>query len=341
MRNESSLESNSSPSATTSVASRSRRVKLSAALTAALSAGFVAGLPLGPAASIASAAVAPQSGSYWAHVKGDNVMVRSGPSVQSAYAIGRLSAGQPVKVVAVEYGWAKVAAVGPAFTSMFAYVKADSNSSYDAAAKSLTVTGKADLIAANMDVGYAPEKSWKLLGTVATGEKLTVIEEKKAGSDTFYSVRMPTSTEVWVNNQFLGAATQEEADAIESALRGGTPIPPPMVVTPSPTATPTPAGTPTATPTATPGQTPGQTPGTPRSDRRWPHSGWHHSGWHHSGWHHPRRASRTTHPSSRRSILKRSGRRSRRTRRPRPSERPRRPPPKNAVASRWSVSSAR
>lgn len=218
---------------------------LAGTLAASIAPAASAAAPFSPAANPVA-----EGGAYWAQVKGDNVMVRSGPSVQSAYAIGRLSAGQPVKVNAVEYGWAKVAAVGPAFATMFAYIKADSNSNYDAASQTLTVTGKADLIAANMDVGYAPEKSWKLLGNVAAGEKLSVLEVKKAGADTFYSVRMPATTEVWVNNQFLASVTQEEADAIETALKGGKPVPAPMVVTPAPNAPPAPAANPQPTPTS-------------------------------------------------------------------------------------------
>jgi hypothetical protein len=257
-----------------SVLSRASRPGVMAALMGSLTATAPAALlPVFLSATATTAMAAPtplearvQSGSFWAQVKGDNVMIRSGPSVQSAYAVGRLTAGTPIKVLAVEYGWAKVAAVGPAFSSLFGYIKSDGSSSYDSATKTLTITGKADLFAANMDVGYAPEKSWKQLGSVATGERLAVVDVKTVGPDTFYAVRMPASTEVWVNNQFLAAMTQEEADAIEKALASGGAVPQPMVVTPTPTVTPAPAQTPPAqapnTPTPTPAVPPTATEGT-------------------------------------------------------------------------------
>ncbi len=249
------------------ILSRASRSSVVAALMGSLAATapavlLMAASPASAAAPRSPAAARAQAGAYWAQVKGDNVMIRSGPSVQSAYAIGRLTAGTPIKVLAVEYGWAKVAAVGPAFGSLFGYIKGDGSSSYDAATKVLTITGKAELLAANMDVGYAPEKSWKQLGSVGTGERLAVVDVKTVGPDTFYAVKMPASTEVWVNNQFLAAMTQEEADAIEKALATGGSVPTPIVVTPTPTPqTPTPTPTPTpTTPTPSGVQTPAGTP---------------------------------------------------------------------------------
>ncbi|MBL9120202.1 MAG: hypothetical protein JNL80_09845 [Phycisphaerae bacterium] len=208
-------------------------------------------LAAAPAPGLLAAALAAplQAGPYWASATGDDVLIRSGPSIQSAYAIGRLAKGQAVKVLAVEYGWAKVAAVGPAFHGMFAYVKADASSNYDAASKLLTITGEASLIAANMDVGYAPEKSWRTVGTAKAGDKLSVSEVKKAGSDTFYAVGLPASSEVWVYNQFLQALSQAEADAFEKSLHGGAPVtvpPAPSGPTTTPPVTPNPAGTGTA-----------------------------------------------------------------------------------------------
>ncbi len=240
------------------VLSRVSRPSVAFALVGSLTLGSSALLSGAAFAAAPRTALEPrvQAGAYWAQVKGDNVMIRSGPSVQSAYAVGRLTAGTPIKVLGVEYGWAKVAAVGPAFASLFGYIKSDGSSSYDAATKMLTVTGKAELLAANMDVGYAPEKSWKQLGSIATGERLSVVDVKTVGPDTYYAVRMPASTEVWVNNQFLAAMTQEEADAIEKALATGGAVPKPMVVTPTPTPTPTPVAPTTPTPASGAGTTP-------------------------------------------------------------------------------------
>lgn len=203
-----------------------------------------------PSALAAVAAAAPQAGPYWAKVNGDDVLIRSGPSTQSAYAIGRFAKGQAVKVLAVEYGWAKIAAVGPAFSGIYAYIKGDTNSSFDAASKVLTITADANLIAANMDTGYAPEKSWRSIGTAKAGDKLTVNEVKKVGADTYYAVPLPSNAEAWVFNQFLVTMTQEEADAVEKGGRAPTP----------PAPAPTPAAHPTPTPAAPTNPTPGASP---------------------------------------------------------------------------------
>lgn len=229
--------------------SRSLALSVSSAPTFALSFALPLTTPLvaatalvGTASTFAAApAPLPQSGPYWAKVTGDDVLVRSGPSIQSAYAIGRLPKGQAVKVIAVEYGWAKVAATGSAFQSTIVYIKKDTNSSYDEASKRLTVTGEAGLIAANMDVGYAPEKSWRNIGTAKSGETFAVTDVKQVGPDTFYSVPIPASAEVWVYNQFLQTLTQAEADALEQG-RATTPT------VPAPTPKPTPPAGPTANP---------------------------------------------------------------------------------------------
>ncbi|MDZ4755538.1 MAG: hypothetical protein SGJ11_13705 [Phycisphaerae bacterium] len=174
-----------------------------------------------------------QEGPFWAAVRGDNVMIRSGPSVQSHYVMGRLQAGQNVKVLSVDHGWAKIAAVGPVFQNVTGFVKQDDAVVYDKASKKLAVRSASKLFATNVDAESDPAKSWRQLLDLAQGDSLTVTEERTSGSDTYYAVRLPTKSEVWVNNQFLAPLTQEEADAIEASLRGGPAVPPPMVVTPT------------------------------------------------------------------------------------------------------------
>jgi uncharacterized protein YgiM (DUF1202 family) len=218
-------------------------VLAAAAASASISASPSVVANLAPAGAIATA-VAAQAGPYWAAVRGDDVNVRSGPSVSSHYSIGTLKAGQPVRVLAVETGWAKVAPVGPAFANFNGYVKGDSSVSYDASTKKLTVLGSSKVFAQNFEAGMDPAKSWRSVGDLRQGDTLNVVEVRTAGADTFYSVRLPASAEVWVSNQFLAALTQAEADALDAQLRGGPAVPPPVVVTPTPTPTPTPPATP-------------------------------------------------------------------------------------------------
>ncbi|MBL9149086.1 MAG: hypothetical protein JNM94_10375 [Phycisphaerae bacterium] len=199
-----------------------------------------------PAPATPATAPAQTSTVYWAVVKGDNVMLRSAPTVQGTYPFGRLFTGQPLKVIESDYGWAKVQAIGPTFTNVFGFVKATNATQFNPTTKKLSITGKASLVAPNMDAKFAPDKSWRELITLNAGDSLDVIEEVKAQSDTFYSVRLPEKAFGWVNLQFLAAMPQQEADALEASLKG-TPL-----AAPAPAATATPAATPTSNPAATP-----------------------------------------------------------------------------------------
>lgn len=168
---------------------------------------------------------APASGPYWATVIGDGVMLRSGPSVASAYPYGRLATGQPLKVLEAQYGWARVAAVGPSFDTVFGFVKADDSMRYDQASRTVVVGGKTPLLAPNMDANFAPDKSWRQLTMLNEGERLAVVEEVRSERDRFYSVRLPARAEGWVNLQFLEPVSQDQADRFEDALRTGSPFP--------------------------------------------------------------------------------------------------------------------
>ncbi len=215
--------------------------------------------------ALTSSAIAAD-GPYWATVTGDNVMIRSGPSSSSHYPIGRAQAGQPLKVLSVEYGWAKVAAIGPSFAGTTAYIKAEPNVTFNQSAKTISVQAPTKLLAANMDSAFDPSKSWRTMSPdLAAGDTLAVVEVKQAGNDTYYAVRLPVKTEAFVNQQFIRDMTQAEADAMEASLGGGAaaPVAKPPVVTP-PTATP--PAKPTAAPSAAPNVTPPAAPATPTTD---------------------------------------------------------------------------
>lgn len=224
--------------------SAKRMFVVSALLLAPLTVAWIAA----PALAVPQTAAA--SGPYWAAVKGDSVMLRSGPSVQSAYPFGRLQAGQPLKVLETQYGWARVQAVGPTFANLYGFVKADAATKYDAATKTLAIVGKTTLLAPNMDANFAPDKSWRQLTSLTQGDSLKVVEEVKGDRETFYSVRLPEKAEGWVNLQYIEPVSQSQAEAFETALKAGTPFPGGAVAANPPTATPA------ATPTATPGTTP-------------------------------------------------------------------------------------
>jgi len=69
-----------------------------------------------PAPAPAAAPAAPAKG-FTATINADNVYVRSGPSVNSAYPFGKLKLGDVVEVEEESYGWAKIRTRGGAFQS--------------------------------------------------------------------------------------------------------------------------------------------------------------------------------------------------------------------------------
>lgn len=160
-----------------------------------------------PAGATATPAAAEP---YIAVVQGNTVNLRSGPSAQSAYAFGKLKAGDAVQVIKEEFGWAKVRTSGPAFSALYAYVPADRRVTLGSNGTA-QVTAKTDLRAPNVDAGGAPEKSWKLIGTVAPGTTLTVLGTIAGDNESVYKVALPPCGEGWVNMQFLRRASAAEA----------------------------------------------------------------------------------------------------------------------------------
>lgn len=227
-------------------------VVLSAAALALIAASALSAAPLVAAAPIAAPQAAPAgqtAGPYWAIVTGDGVMLRSGPSVSSAYPFGRLSSGQPLRVLEAQYGWARVQAVGPSFDTIYGFIEEDGSVAFDPATKSLTIAGRTPLRAPNMDANFAPDKSWRQLLMLAEGEKLEVMNEVRGERSRFFAVRLPARAEGWVNLQFLNPASQADADRFEEALRTGAAFPTRVAAAaPNQPAPQAPARTPTETP---------------------------------------------------------------------------------------------
>lgn len=170
----------------------------------------------------ANAAVA---GPYVAVVTGNSVNVRSGPSAQSAYVFGKLRQGDTVQVLAEEFGWAKVRTSGPAFASLFAYVPADRRVTLGQDGTA-SVNARTDLRAPNVDAGGSPDKSWKQIGQVDAGAKLTVLGTVDGEKESVYKVAMPASGEGWVNMQFIRRANAQESAAFSTAATPAAPSAP-------------------------------------------------------------------------------------------------------------------
>jgi SH3-like domain-containing protein len=178
-------------------------------------------LPLQSATPPSDAAPAAASSPGWFVVTGDDVMLRSGPSVESSYPFGRLAAGSPLKVVERQLGWARVASTGPTYAMLHGLVKADAATNVDAAAGTMTVVGRTAVMAPNITVKGDPDKSWKSLATLVPGDTLEVLGEVQGQRDRYWKVRLPEKAHGWVSLQFLAEATPEQVATIEAAISAG------------------------------------------------------------------------------------------------------------------------
>ena len=188
-------------------------------------------VPQGPASP------APTSAStqpYWAVITNNAVNVRSGPSAQSAYAFGKLNQGDVVRVVQEEYGWAKIQTTGNAFAGLWAYVPADRRVTLSADKSTAQVTARTEVRAPNTDAGGSPDKSWKQIGRVEAGTTLTVLGTVEGEKDSVYKVRLPESSEGWVNKSFLRTASESEAAGAVASANAVTPASTPVAAAPAP-----------------------------------------------------------------------------------------------------------
>lgn len=153
---------------------------------------------------------------YWAAVNANNVFVRSGPSVQSSYAFGRLASGDVVEVLEESYGWARVRCTGPAFESIHGYVPADRRVELSADGATLKVTAKSEVKAANIGSKGSPDASWKPIAKLAAGDVLTVLGTQEGEREKVYTVALPASAEGFVNLNYLRRASAAEVEAAKS-----------------------------------------------------------------------------------------------------------------------------
>lgn len=189
--------------------------------SSSLLASIILALPLQSATPPVDTASAASASSAWFVVTGDDVMLRSGPSVESSYPFGRLAAGSPLKVVESQLGWARVASTGPTYAMLFGLVKADSATNVDAATGTMTIVGRTAVMAPNITVKGDPDKSWKSLATLVPGDTLEVLGEVQGQRDKYWKVRLPEKAHGWVSLQFLTEATGDQVATIEAAIAAG------------------------------------------------------------------------------------------------------------------------
>ena len=175
-------------------------------------------------APAAAPAPAPAKG-FTATINADNVYVRSGPSVNSAYPFGKLKLGDVVEVEEESYGWAKVRARGNAFQNIHGYVLADEKVTLSPDGKTLTVVTATTVRAPNIGADGNPDASIKSIGELAPGETLTVVGQVSGEREKVHKVALPAQATGWVNMNFVRRATQGEAQSMGNTA----PIPVPVI----------------------------------------------------------------------------------------------------------------
>lgn len=171
--------------------------------------------------SVASWSIAQDAPARWFRVNSDNAFVRCDASATVAYPVGRVPRGTMVEVVEDRFGWARVRPSGDAFASLHAFVPAESGT-VAADGRSITITLKTPLKAANFAAKEDPARSWKEIDRLEPGTTLALVETVTVDGTSFHKVKMPQTSEAWINLAFLAAATPEEvAAATKPATSGG------------------------------------------------------------------------------------------------------------------------
>ena len=183
------------------------------ALSQSESAATTAATP--PAATNASKA-------FTATITGDNVFVRSGPSVHSTYPFGRLMMGDVVEVDEESFGWAKIRTGGAAFADKYGYVVANEKVTLSPDGKSISVTGTTQVLAPNIDADGNPDASTRSIGELHAGETIAVVGQMQGDREKVHKIKLPANATGWVNMNFLRRATKGEANAHVTASQEST-----------------------------------------------------------------------------------------------------------------------
>ena len=164
----------------------------------------------------AAPATAPAKG-FTATINADNVYVRSGPSVNSAYPFGKLKLGDVVDVEEESYGWAKVRTRGPAFAQIHGYVLANDKVTLSPDGKTLTAVSVTEVRAPNIGADGNPDSSFKAIGQLQPGETLAVVGEVSGDREKVHKVALPPNASGWVNMNYVRRASSGESQAIVGA----------------------------------------------------------------------------------------------------------------------------
>ncbi len=173
----------------------------------------VSGFP-GPASG-----QAPDQFPYFATLTTDDY-VRAGADVRY-YPFGQVYAGDVVKVIGEKAGWARIAAVGPAFDGSFGFIKYPKTSSahfvVNPDGKGGTTAAPTDVFAPNLDAKLDPASSWKPAVTLPATRTVVILETVTLGDELIHKVELPDDAEGWIDLKQLRAAASSEIAAWEAA----------------------------------------------------------------------------------------------------------------------------
>ena len=113
-------------------------------------------------------------------------------------------------VVETQTGWMRVRTVGPVFEGWGAYVPALPGVTLSADGKTIKITGTAPINAPNDTADFNPDRSWKAIGYLTTGDELPVLDVIKGEHDTFYAVPLTAKTSGWISETAL---TRKDSNA--------------------------------------------------------------------------------------------------------------------------------
>ncbi len=178
-----------------------------------------------------------------------DAVVRCASSTETGYIFGNLGKGAVVHVVQEVPGWARIATTGAAFDGWVGYVKAAPGITLSADGKSIKVSSRAEITAANSERDFNPDASYRAIGFLVSGDEATVTEKLTGDAGaTYYTVSLGTKTSGWISTDAL-------------TPRVATTAPKTAPTTTAPTTTPA-----TTTAPTTAGTTPGSLPGTVITD---------------------------------------------------------------------------
>jgi hypothetical protein len=174
-----------------------------------------------PAKSTGNKPAAAKPSSFAATITTDGTLVRSAPNLETGYPFGSLAKGQTVTVVETQPGWVRVRTEGTSFEGWGGYVPALPGVALSADGKSIKITGTAPINAPNGTAEFNPDRSWKAIGYLTTGDELPVLETIKGERDTFYAVPLGGKTSGWIADSAITAVDGNAPKTPEATGNGG------------------------------------------------------------------------------------------------------------------------